>query len=71
MGAACCAGARVVVVAHPSPLGGGLGDGVSDFLVFDMVYQVLKRWPSRVCRRQVTAGQERRHRMGTKANKED
>jgi hypothetical protein len=43
LGAACCAGARCqeAVVAHPSPLGGGLGDGVSDFLVFDMVYQVL------------------------------
>jgi len=31
-----------VVVAHPSPLGRGLGDDVSDFLVFDMVYQVLE-----------------------------
>lgn len=30
-----------VVAAHPSPLGRGPGDGVSGFLVFDMVYQVL------------------------------
>jgi hypothetical protein len=68
LGAACCAGARCqeAVVAHPSPLGGGLGDGVSDFLVFDMVYRVLnagRAGSTAKCLQQGRHRRERRHRL--------